>query len=67
MLGSLTGKDNCRRHAIIIVAEHFGIPSFISFNEIDPIIDLYKEERIKIKNIYKDKDFLDLTLQKLKN
>jgi hypothetical protein len=47
--------------------DNFGIPSFISFNEIDPIIDLYKEERIKIKNIYKDKDFLDLTLQKLTN
>lgn len=45
--------------------DNFQIPSFISFNEIDPIINVYKEERMIIKEIYKDKDFLDLTLQKL--
>lgn len=45
--------------------DNFQIPSFMSFNKIDPIIDIYKEERALIKKIYKDKDFLDLSMQKL--
>lgn len=45
--------------------DNFQIPSFASFNEIDPIVNIYKEERRNIREIYKDKDFLDLTLQKL--
>ena len=45
--------------------DNFGLPSFASFNEIDDVIDRYKEERIKIKEIYKENDFLDLTLKKL--
>jgi hypothetical protein len=47
--------------------DNFRLPSFISFNEIDPMIDLYKEERLKIRAMYKDKEFLDVTLQKLTN
>lgn len=43
----------------------FEIPGFKSFNEIDPIAENYKKEREKIKEIYKGKDFLDVTLKKL--
>ena len=45
--------------------DQFGIPGFKPFNEIDPIVENYKKEREKIKEIYKGKDFLDLTLKKL--
>ena len=41
------------------------IPSFISFDENDEIIDQYKKQRLYIQNIYKGKDFLDATLEKL--
>jgi len=41
------------------------LPAFASFNEFDDVVDQYKNERKKIKEIYKDRNFLDLTLQKL--
>lgn len=47
--------------------DNFQIPSFMSFNEMDSVINIYREERMLIKEIYKDKDFLDLTLQQLTN
>lgn len=43
----------------------FSIPAFKSFNEIDPVVDNFRKERTRIKEIYKGKDFLELTLQKL--
>jgi hypothetical protein len=45
--------------------DYFLIPAFASFNNLDPVIDSYKNEREKIKEVYKGKDFLDITLQKL--
>ena len=45
--------------------DNFKTPSFMSFNEIDPFVNIYKEEAKAIKENYKGKDFLDLTLQKL--
>lgn len=53
------------RGCIKFTINNFQIPSFMSFNELDPIVNLYKEERVMIQEIYKDKDFLNLTLQKL--
>ena len=53
------------RGHIKFTIDNFQIPAFMSFNEIDPIVNIYKEERGMIKEIYKDKEFLDLTLQKL--
>jgi hypothetical protein len=43
----------------------FSIPAFKSFNLIDPVVDNFRDERNRIKEIYKGKDFLDLTLKKL--
>ncbi len=45
--------------------DNFDIPSFLSFSENDEVIEKYQKEKNWIKNLYKDKDFLDLTLQKL--
>lgn len=45
--------------------DQFGIPDFKSFLEIDPVVENYKKERERIKEIYKGKDFLDLTLKKI--
>lgn len=53
------------RGHIKFAIDNFQMPSFMSFNKIDPVINIYKEERMMIKEIYKDKEFLDLTLQKL--
>lgn len=41
------------------------IPSFKTFNEIDPVVENFRYERNRIQEIYKNKDFLDLTLKKL--
>ena len=57
-------NEQLRGH-IKFTIDNFQTPSFMSFNEIDPIINIYKEERKMIKEIYKDNDFLDLTLQRL--
>lgn len=46
---------------------NFQIPSFMSFEDNDEVVELYNLEKIKIQNQYKRKDFLDLTLQKLMN
>lgn len=45
--------------------DQFSIPAFKSFNEIDPIVDNFREERKRIKDIYEGKDFLEVTLKKL--
>ncbi len=50
---------------ITFTIDNFQIPSFACFNKIDPIVNIYKEERMMIKEIYKGRDFLDLTLEKL--
>jgi len=44
---------------------NFSIPAFKSFNVIDPVIDNFRTEKNRIKEIYKGNDFLDLTLKKL--
>lgn len=43
----------------------FPIPAFKSFNIIDPVVDNFRDERNRIKEIYKGKNFLDLTLKKI--
>lgn len=45
--------------------DNFDIPDFISFDDNDLIIEKYKEERTKIQQLYKGKDFLNMTLKKL--
>ena len=45
--------------------KEFSIPAFKSFNEIDPVVSNYREERNRIKEIYKGNDFLELTIKKL--
>jgi len=45
--------------------EKFPLPIFASFTKDDPIIAKYKEERQMIKNRYKGKEFIQLTLEKL--
>jgi hypothetical protein len=45
--------------------DDFQLPSFMVFNDIEPMVKIYTKERKTINNIYKNKDFLDLTLQKL--
>jgi hypothetical protein len=46
--------------------EKLSLPIFASFSEgEDEVIEKYKREREAIRNIYEDKDFLLLTLQKL--
>jgi len=44
---------------------HFFIPTFASFAEDDPIVSKYKKEREKIKKMYKNRDFIDFTLELL--
>ena len=53
---SLTSNPQLKGR-IKFTINNFELPSFVSFNEIDDVVDHYKEERIKIKNIYKNKDF----------
>ena len=45
--------------------QNFPIPSFISFDDNDEVVEKYKKERAYIQEVYKDKDFLDVTLEKL--
>ncbi|MGE5195805.1 MAG: hypothetical protein ACM3JI_00565 [Anaerolineae bacterium] len=46
--------------------ENFSLPIFASFAENhDEVIQKYKKEREEIKQAYLDKDFLDLTLERL--
>ncbi|MCB1073644.1 MAG: hypothetical protein KDK96_11190 [Chlamydiia bacterium] len=45
--------------------EEFNIPGFASFSEEDPFIKKYQQQRKKIIEIYKGKDFVELSLQKL--
>ncbi|MCI0381693.1 MAG: hypothetical protein L0207_01385 [Chlamydiae bacterium] len=44
---------------------NFAIPSFISFEDQDEVVEKYKKERKRIRKIYKGKDFLDFTLEKI--
>lgn len=46
---------------------HFSLPAFASFSDKneDEVIQKYKMERDEIQKIYRGKNFLDLTLQKL--
>ncbi len=57
-------NEQLRGH-IKFTIDNLQLPSFVSYNEIDPVVNIYKKERVAIKAIYKDKNFLDLTLQKL--
>ncbi len=43
----------------------FLLPSFISFTEEDEVLSKYKNEREKIREIYKNKDLLKITLEEL--
>jgi len=45
--------------------DNFEIPSFVSFNDNDETIQKYQIEREKIRNQYKNEQFLDLTLKRL--
>ena len=44
---------------------HFRLPIFASFSEQDEVIEKYEKERGEIKQRYRGKDFLSLTLLKL--
>ena len=46
---------------------HFPIPIFASFLREDTVIKKYQMERKKIMKEYANKDFVELTLQKLTN
>jgi hypothetical protein len=61
---SFFSKDPIKGHIKYTIKE-FSIPGFKSFNEIDPVVSNYREERNRIKETYKGKDFLELTLKKL--
>jgi hypothetical protein len=56
-------SDSSRRSIYSI--NDFSIPAFKSFNIIDPVVDHFRDERNRIKEIHKGQDFLDLTLKKL--
>lgn len=58
-------NDDFTQGQVKYTIDQFSIPSFKSFNEIDPVVDNFREERNRIKEIYKGKDFLELTLKKL--
>lgn len=46
--------------------DDFDLPVFASFSDLqDPIIERYKRERNEIQQLYKDKDFVNFTLEKL--
>jgi hypothetical protein len=45
--------------------KNFEIPAFASFGEEDEMVIQYEKERQKIHKIYRGRDHLDLTLQKL--
>lgn len=44
---------------------NFPLPAFKTFFETDPVIEKYKNERKKIKQLYKRKDFVTFTLEQL--
>jgi hypothetical protein len=58
-------SEDSVKEPIKYTINEFPIPAFKSFNVIDPVVDNFRDERDRIKEIYKDKDFLDLTLKKL--
>lgn len=58
-------NDDFTQGEVKYTIDQFSIPAFKSFNEIDPVVDNFREERNRIKEIYKGKDFLELTLKKL--
>jgi hypothetical protein len=53
------------RGKIKFTIDNLQIPSFMIFNDLEPIMNIYKQERKMIKKIYKDDNFFDLTLQKM--
>lgn len=53
------------RGQVQISAKKFNTPSFVSFIDEDEMIETYNKEREKIRDIYQDKNRLDLTLEKL--
>lgn len=62
-----TFSEQPLRGKVEITLKNFQIPAFVSFDDNDPIIDRYKKERERIQDIYKSRDFLDFTLQRLMN
>jgi hypothetical protein len=61
---SFLSEDSVKGYAKYTINE-FPIPAFKSFNIIDPVVENFRDERNRIKEIHKGKDFLDLTLKKL--
>lgn len=59
------GSSSQLKGKIKFTIDNFQIPSFKVFSDIEPMVNIYNEERKMIKKIYKDGEFLDLTLQKL--
>jgi len=45
--------------------EEFPIPGFVSFSEEDPVVKKYHQQRKRITKIYKGKDFVKVSLDKL--
>ena len=58
-------SHNLFKGRIKLSIDNFYVPTFMSFNEIDPVIETYKQERQQIKEIYKGHDFLDTTLRRI--
>jgi hypothetical protein len=61
-----TRLSNASLHGKVVCSiDDFQIPYFISFDESDEIVRSYKEERKRIQAIYKGRDFLNVTLERL--
>lgn len=60
---NFTFSDTCKMGDTSL--DNFPLPVFASFIKNDPIIKKYEKERRMIKQRYKNKDFVQLTLEKL--
>ena len=60
-----TSSTKSLRGKVKIDLNNFRIPSFASFDTNDAVVEKYTQERERIKQLYKDQDFLDLTLERL--
>jgi len=58
-------NDDLLKGRVKYTIDQFSIPAFKSFNEIDPVVNNFREEKNRIQEIYKGQDFLQLTLKKL--
>lgn len=64
---TLKSHSSNGNYVLDLKLSNFTVPAFASFSEKgeDPVIKKYEDERKNIQKIYKGKNFLDLTLQRL--